>query len=455
MSAHTRRRNPSATADRRLLTATRAMLILGGLFAVALATGSAAALAVPRAAAHACRGVSPRAPAHYWYVRDWGGLGAAKGRFDHPQGIAVDASSNVYVADTENGRVQKFNNHGDFLTAFGVPGSGVGQFHSPTAIAVAVSGDVFVADAMNNRIQVWSPSIGGYTHVADFGSYGHGAGEFDQPNAIAVDAALNVFVVDTYNHRVQRFTPFGGGWSYAGQFGGYGTGPGYFFNPRGIALLGGDVNVSDCNNQRVQRFSPVAGAPYSWQAAWGEPGSGPGQFNYPAGIAAGVHTDLFVTQSVNNCVQEFSADGGFLTQFGGYGDGPGKLFGASGVAVSVGDKVYVADTMNSRVEVFGHDLVAPVTRALRAVRAHHDGVANLGYRVYDMVGLAKVTVRIKQGTRTLRTIRLGQRRTNRDLICRYRCALAPGSYTFWVYAVDPAGRPQRAPAGHKSLTVLR
>jgi tripartite motif-containing protein 71 len=93
----------------------------------------------------------------YSFVTKWGSLGSSDGQFVKPQGIAVDLSSgNVYVADTDNNRIQKFTSNGTFITKWGSYGPGNYQFTAPTGIAVEPSSSyVYVADAFNNRIQVF------------------------------------------------------------------------------------------------------------------------------------------------------------------------------------------------------------------------------------------------------------------------------------------------------------
>ena len=72
----------------------------------------------------------------------------------------MDSSGNVYVADTDNNRIQKFSSSGVFLAKWGSSGSGDGQFNNPWGIAVDSSGNVYVADTGNNRIQKFSSSGG-------------------------------------------------------------------------------------------------------------------------------------------------------------------------------------------------------------------------------------------------------------------------------------------------------
>jgi len=89
----------------------------------------------------------------------WGGVGSGPGQFNMPQGVAVDAVGNVYVADTYNHRIQMFTNDGTFLKQWGTYGSAPGQFYRPMGVALAQDGSVYVADTWNGRIQVFGSAV--------------------------------------------------------------------------------------------------------------------------------------------------------------------------------------------------------------------------------------------------------------------------------------------------------
>ena len=84
------------------------------------------------------------------YHSQWGN---GDGIFDFPVGVAVDSSDNVYVAESRNHRIQKFDSDGVFLTKWGSEGSGDGEFNFPLDVAVDSSGNVYVSDLSNHRIQ--------------------------------------------------------------------------------------------------------------------------------------------------------------------------------------------------------------------------------------------------------------------------------------------------------------
>lgn len=121
---------------------------------------------------------------HYQLSKDIGSAGSGAGQFNNPQDVAVDNSTgDLYVADTGNHRVEKFDSSGNFISAWGwgvkdgnatseictsgcqtgIAGSGAGQFTTPTFIAVdnstdASAGDVYVADTADNVVQKFGPS---------------------------------------------------------------------------------------------------------------------------------------------------------------------------------------------------------------------------------------------------------------------------------------------------------
>src|SRR6266516_3712455 len=136
------------------------------------------------------------------FVTTWGSSGTGNGQFNAPLGVATDGNGNVYVADTNNNRIQKFDASGTFLTTGGSYGSGNGQFSNPIGVATDGSGNVYVADFGNNRIQKFDASG---TFVTTWGSSGSGNGEFQYPFGVATDGSGNVYVADEANSRIQKF----------------------------------------------------------------------------------------------------------------------------------------------------------------------------------------------------------------------------------------------------------
>jgi DNA-binding beta-propeller fold protein YncE len=80
------------------------------------------------------------------FIAKWGTPGINSTQFNNPTGIAVDATGNVYVTDTDNNRVQKFHSNGTFIAKYGTAGTNNTQFNNPIDIAVDAAGNVYVID---------------------------------------------------------------------------------------------------------------------------------------------------------------------------------------------------------------------------------------------------------------------------------------------------------------------
>ena len=87
------------------------------------------------------------------YLTQWGAFGTGNGEFHFPAGVATDAAGDVYVADSQNHRIQKFTSAGNLLMQWGSYGTGEGQFNVPFGVTTDAAGNVYIADRGNNRIQ--------------------------------------------------------------------------------------------------------------------------------------------------------------------------------------------------------------------------------------------------------------------------------------------------------------
>ena len=267
------------------------------------------------------------------FVTTWGSSGTGNGQFSTPRSIAVDASGNVYVADSGNNRIQKFSSAGVFITTWGSQGTGNGQFNDPRGVAVDASGNVYAVDSGNNRIQKFSSSG---VFITTWGSYGTGNGQFSSPIGITVDASGNIYVTDYSNNRIQKFSSSG---VFITTWGSYGTGNGQLWHPTDIVVdVSGNVYVIDQANYRIQKFSSSG----AFITTWGSQGEGNGQFLEGYGVAVDASGNVYATDAYS--IKKFSSSGAFITTWGSSGTGNGQFANPSGVAVDASGNVYVADT---------------------------------------------------------------------------------------------------------------
>ncbi|GHU61064.1 hypothetical protein FACS189445_2630 [Spirochaetia bacterium] len=142
-------------------------------------------------------------------------------QFNSPNGITIDGSGNhLYVADTGNHRIRKIvisTGVVSSLAGNGTPGYSMGtgtaaMFNQPNGITIDGSGNLYVADTHNHRIRQIVISSGVVTLLAGYGSPGYADGtgtaaRFNQPNGITIDGSGNLYVADTVNHRIRKIAP--------------------------------------------------------------------------------------------------------------------------------------------------------------------------------------------------------------------------------------------------------
>ena len=176
-------------------------------------------------------------PSPYLLAACIGQEGVDEGEFSSPTGIALDKDGNLYVADTDNHSIQKFDKAGKFRGAVGrrAVRRRKATFTILAGWRSARTTAVYIADSGNNRVQKFDLDGNGMQAWGKFGFAWRGAdmGKFDVPWGLATDQEGNVYVSDTSNARIQKFKADGTPlmkWGRDGSF------DGAFFFPRGVAV---------------------------------------------------------------------------------------------------------------------------------------------------------------------------------------------------------------------------
>lgn len=275
----------------------------------------------------------PVAMGEVHFVTQWGGRGSEKGLFTEPRGVAVDQRGYVYVTDTGNKRVQKFDAQGGFVSVWL---GGEGGFADPFDLVVNSRGDVYVLDTGRQAVLRFSSEGEFLGQIgADLGLYA--------PRGLGIDAGDNLYVADTGGSRILKLSTSG---QLLAQYGTPGEGPGQLNQPTDVAVDGdGRLYVVDTLNRRVQVLDLTG----NYLAEW--PIAGANTTDSPH-IALGLSTEVYLSEPEGDRVLLYDGQGQLLGQFGGKGVGSGQFDKPIGVTVDNKGHVYMVDTYNHRIQVF-------------------------------------------------------------------------------------------------------
>ncbi len=209
-----------------------------------------------------------------------------------PVAVALAADGQVFLADSQLGKVLLFDGEGNFVR--GISG---GELKRPAALAYDPTGDrLYVADSEGQQVVVYSRDG---SKLLSWGTAGTRNGEFNRPSYLELEEPNTLLVTDALNYRVQAFDKDG-------------------------------------------RFL--------WKM--GRQGDGSGDFSSPKGVAIDREGHLYVVDALFDAVQIFEPDGTLLLSFGTHGPGPGEFSLPTGAFIDGRDRIYVADSYNHRVQVF-------------------------------------------------------------------------------------------------------
>jgi YD repeat-containing protein len=305
--------------------------------------------------------------------------GSASPHIGKARGVTTDSKGDLWIADTDNNRIEEFSPTGGFMTAFGTTGSNPGELLNPQGVAIDSAGHVWVADTGNSRIQEFT-STGTYmryivrfaaltaefkaclgteeeknlanceTTITNKWEAGSTHGLFKDPNDITIDSSGDLFVTDTGNSRIQEGRQ---SQEFKTQFGTEGTGNGQLKTPHAAAIDSkGDVWVADTGNARLEEFSPTGAYilskeqhPFNGTTVTGVAVDSEGHIWISGRLIAYVN-GAFVYRELS----EYSNEGNLINEFGEEGAADGKFKEPMAVAGGTAGLVWIADTGNARIQ---------------------------------------------------------------------------------------------------------
>jgi uncharacterized protein (TIGR03437 family) len=238
----------------------------------------------------------------------------AAAQLNAPQGLVVDALGRVFIADTSNSRVRRADPGGNIIT---VAGNGNAAYfgdgtpanrasvNMPEGLALDAAGNLYIADTLDSVVRKMDPA-GTITTIAGFGTPGFSgdggpatSAALNRPRAVAIDANGNVYVADTGNDRVRKIDPLGVITTVADSLSG----------PRGVAVdRAGNVFIADTGHNRVARIlaggvvAPIAGTGVCCYAGDGGVATS-ALLNAPWGLAVDAAGNVYVADAGNSAVR--------------------------------------------------------------------------------------------------------------------------------------------------------
>src|SRR6266480_340694 len=298
------------------------------------------------------------------------GTGSAA-RFDFPDGVAVDTTGKIYVADSVESAIRKITPSAVVSTFAGLPGTSgyvdatgtAARFSFPRWLTVGAFDNVYVGDTFNFVVRKITPSAVVSSVVTN---PANGAGEV---RGVAIDSSGNIYTADLPHHTIRKITPDGTASIFAGLNDTPGSANGIgsvarFSFPTGLAVDGaGNVYVADNGNNTIRKITPAAKVT-TFAGSAGLLGSADGtgtaaRFYGPFGVDVDQSGNVFVTDTGNNTIRKITP-ARVVTTLGGLPLSPGTSDGAGinarfnsprGVAVDSAGKIYIGDTGNHTVRV--------------------------------------------------------------------------------------------------------
>lgn len=284
-----------------------------------------------------------------------------------PYGMAVDSKGRLYVADQRVGAIFIFNTETRDVEL--IANGAQAHFGLINCLAIDDDDRVFVSDGKMRRVLVFNAKHEVVNQISD---------KLIDPVGLAIDTENRLlYIVDTQADQVVVYDA-----DSLKELRRIGTGgkkhilttPGDFAAPQGVAVdKDGNVIVSDTLNDRVEIFD----ADGHFIRTFGKNGDGPGYFARPKGIAVDSDGHIWVADAIQNRLQVFDQEGELLTYIGGPGHYPGQFESLVGVAIDKNNRVFTSEQYPGRVQQYRYitDAEADQLKKEKAAGTGHTAAA--------------------------------------------------------------------------------
>lgn len=318
-------------------------------------------------------------------------------RLNTPHGLTVDSSGNVFIADTSNHRIRKYNMFTESIVTIVGTGQGFSgdngpaidaQLNQPIDVALDSFGNIYIADSFNNRIRMVNMNTKIITTIAGTGvsEFSGDAGpaidaNLNKPRGVIIDLSGNILISDSGNHRIRKIDASTkkittiAGTGESGFSGDTGSAiDAKLRNPVGLKLDSlGNIYIADYENNRIRKID-ASTKKITTIAGTGQASSSGdddlalnAKVNGPYQLSLDVQGNIYIVETSSNNIRKITVSTGKITKVAGTGS-PGYTLGLAknaqfnyphGIAISSNGKIFVSDTNNHRIRCINTVMPAP------------------------------------------------------------------------------------------------
>jgi len=261
--------------------------------------------------------------------------------FQKIQDIGFDSEKNLYVVDSSNSKIHKFNSNGNLLISWGAFGSGDGQLNNPSGVFIN-SDTIHVVDKGNSRIVTFDKN-GNFQK--SWGNSGIESQSLKNPEDLAIDSLGISYVSDSGWNKILKFDQEG---KYVGDVKSLLTSAAKFSATNSIVSYGDNLFILVSKDNRILHFLTNG----AFIKSFGTTGEENGKLISPTSVAIDSSGNLYVADSGNHRIQVFDSNGKFLKKWGTIGAGYAQFIQISGIEIDSIGNVWTSDSSVNKIQKF-------------------------------------------------------------------------------------------------------